>query len=80
MAITNSIAALGTVTNGYASQHKAQDFKEEFFYFMKDNLRVAEYVNDDGKIEYVQLQFRTGPGYVWEEVTRVRLKPTDKPF
>jgi hypothetical protein len=71
----SNIAALGTV-----KRQVDDNFKEDFFAFMKENLRVAEYVDDSGKIEYVQLQFRTGPGYVWEEVRRIRLKPTDKPF
>lgn len=79
---TSSVASLGTVTNGYASQQrqKAQEFKEEFFEFMKENMRVAEYVDETNKITHVQLQFRSGPEYVWEDVRRVRLKPTDKPY
>jgi hypothetical protein len=75
-----SIANLGTVVGTSARRQVDDNFKEDFFAFMKENLRVAEYVDDNGKTEYVQLQFRTGPGYVWEEVRRVKLKPTDKPF
>ena len=70
-----SIANLGKVITS-----NPENFKEDFFAFMKENLRVAEYVDESGKVEYVQLQFRTGPGFVWEEVKRVKLKPTDKPF
>lgn len=70
----SNIANLGKV------RKTSEEFKEDFFAFMKENLRVAEYVDENGKTEYVQLQFRNGPGYVWEEVRRVKLKPTDKPF
>lgn len=75
-----SIANLGKVVGTSSVRQVDDNFKEDFFAFMKENLRVAEYVDESGKIEYVQLQFRNGPGYVWEEVRRVKLKPTDKPF
>jgi hypothetical protein len=74
-----TIANLGTVV-GTVKRQVDDNFKEDFFAFMKENLRVAEYVDETGKVEYVELQFRTGPGYVWEEVRRVKLKPTDKPY
>jgi hypothetical protein len=75
-----TIANLGTVVGTSSMRQVDDNFKEDFFAFMKENLRVAEYVDENGKVEYVQLQFRTGLGYVWEEVRRVKLKPTDKPF
>jgi hypothetical protein len=71
----SSIANLGTV------RHSALNTQEDLFAFLKENIRVVEYTNETGsKIENVQLQFRAGPGYVWEEVRRVKLKLTDKPF
>jgi hypothetical protein len=75
-----TIANLGKVVGTSAIRQVDDNFKEDLFAFMKENFRVAEYVDENGKIEYVQLQFRNGPGYVWEEVRRVKLKPTDKPF
>jgi hypothetical protein len=75
-----AIANLGKVVGTSAVRQVDDNFKEDFFAFMKENLRVAEYVDENSKVEYVQLQFRTGPGYVWEEVRRVKVKPTDKPY
>ena len=50
---------------------------EDMFEFMKDNIRVAEYVDDNNKLLYVELQMRAGPGFVWDKIRRVRLKETD---
>lgn len=77
----STIANLGSAIGASSVVRQVDDnFKEDFFAFMKENLRVAEYVDENNKVEFVQLQFRTGPGYVWEEVRRVKLKPTDKPY
>lgn len=48
--------------------------QEQMFDFMKQNLRVAEYTDDDGKIHTVQLEMRLGPSYVWEPIKRVKTK------
>lgn len=48
--------------------------REMMFQFLKDNLRVAEYVDENGKITTVQLEMRAGEGYVWENIRRVRTK------
>lgn len=50
---------------------------EDLFEFLKENLRVAEYVDDNNKLLYVELQMRAGEGFVWDKIRRVRLKETD---
>lgn len=46
--------------------------RELIFEFLKENMRVAEYVQRDGKPPIVQLELRAGPGYTWEQVKRVK--------
>lgn len=46
--------------------------RELIFEFLKENMRVAEYVQRDGKPPIVQLEMRVGEGYVWEQVKRVK--------
>ena len=46
--------------------------RELIFEFLKENMRVAEYVDDKGKISTVQLEMRAGPGFVWENIRRVK--------
>ena len=46
--------------------------RELIFEFLKENMRVAEYVQRDGKPPIVQLEIRAGEGYVWEQVKRVK--------
>ncbi len=48
--------------------------RELIFDFLKENMRVAEYVDDKGKIHTVQLEMRAGPGYIWENVRREKTK------
>lgn len=48
---------------------------EELYEFLKDNLRVAEYMDENGKVDYVQLELRAGEGYLWESIQRIRIKP-----
>ncbi len=55
----------------------SQSAQEDVFEFLKNNLRVAEYTDDAGKLLYVELQMRAGEGYVWDKIRRVRLKETD---
>lgn len=50
---------------------------EDMFEFLKENIRVAEYVDDNNKLLYVELQMRAGPGFAWDKIRRVRLKETD---
>jgi hypothetical protein len=47
---------------------------EEIHDFLKRNLRVAEYLKEDGSIDYVQLELREGEGANWENIQRVRIK------
>jgi len=46
--------------------------REIIFDFLKENMRVAEYTNEHGKVTNVQLEMRAGPGYVWENIRRVK--------
>lgn len=46
--------------------------RELIFDFLKDNMRVAEYVDDKNKVTTVQLEMRAGPGFVWEQVRRIK--------
>lgn len=46
--------------------------RELIFEFLKQNMRVAEYIQRDGKPPIVQLEMRAGEGYVWEQVKRVK--------
>lgn len=46
--------------------------REMIFDFLKENMRVAEYVDDKGKITTVQLEMRAGPDYIWENIRRVK--------
>jgi len=48
--------------------------RELIFEFLKENMRVAEYIDGKGKISTVQLEMRAGPGYVWEQIRREKTK------
>jgi len=48
--------------------------RELIFEFLKQNMRVAEYDNDNGKVTTVQLEMRAGEGYTWENIRRVKTK------
>jgi len=71
---------LGLISNGSSYTTTAISSKptisaterELIFEFLKENLRVAEYVDDKGKITTVQLEMRAGPGFVWENIRRVK--------
>jgi hypothetical protein len=41
--------------------------------FLKNNLRVAEYLDDNGKIHTVRLELRQGEAYVWEPIRRIKI-------
>ena len=63
------------VTTGSSSSFKPTISATErklIFEFLKENMRVAEYVQRDGKPPIVQLEMRAGEGYVWEQVKRVK--------
>lgn len=47
---------------------------EDLFEFLKKNLRVAEYLDENGKVDHVQLELRADEGYIWENISRVRIK------
>lgn len=48
--------------------------REMIFEFLKQNMRVAEYLDDNGKIHTVQLEMRAGDGFVWEQIRREKVK------
>ena len=62
---TSTITNVGKMT---------ENAKEDLYLFLKNNIRVAEYLDENGKIEYVQLELREGEGCVWENIQRVRIK------
>jgi hypothetical protein len=68
--IANSSIAATAVTSKIVN---AND-KENLYHFLKRNMRVAEYLDDSGKIDYVQLELREDEGCVWENIQRVRIK------
>lgn len=63
---TATITANGTLT---------ENRKEELYDFLKENLRVGEYLTEDGKLDYVQLEIREGEGFLWEPIRRIKIKP-----
>ena len=66
---------ISTVPNGAAVSTPASDIqKEKIFEFLKENLRVAEYMDEKNKLHTVQLEMRAGPGFVWENIKRVKTK------
>ena len=62
----------GTVSIG--ASKLTENAKEEVYEFLKKNLRVAEYLDENGKVDYVQLELREGEGCIWENIQRVRIK------
>ena len=61
-----SISAVNTatITTAGTSSAPTAERQEDIFEFLKNNLRVAEYTNEEGKPLYVELQMRAGDGYV----------------
>ena len=70
--ITTSVptSTISTVVNSINDSRK-----EDIFHYIMKNLRVAEYLTEDGKVDYVQLEMREGDGCNWENIQRVRIKP-----
>jgi hypothetical protein len=66
--ITTTIGSNGT------SARLTDNAREELYQFLKSNLRVGEYLDENGKIDYVQLELREGEGCIWETIQRVRIK------
>jgi hypothetical protein len=64
---TNSAHAIGQGTITRISEH------EHLYNFLKNNLRVAEYLDDKGKIKNVQLELRQGEQYVWVPIKRIKI-------
>ena len=71
--ITTSIPTTGTISRVVNSVSDSR--KEDIFRYIMKNLRVAEYLTEDGKVDYVQLEMREGDGCNWENIQRVRIKP-----
>jgi hypothetical protein len=81
--MVNSISTLGlpigsahgitTTVGSNGSSATLSRNMEDVFEFLKQNLRVAEYVDKDGKINTVQLEMRLGPGYTWDNIKRVKI-------
>lgn len=65
--ITNS-SIQSTVTQ------KSDYNKENVYYFLKKHMRVAEYLDENGKVDYVQLEIREDEGCIWENIQRIRIK------
>ena len=70
------IGATGTITNNSVRQSFSATERELMYEFLKENLRVAEYLDENEKIDTVQLELRMGPGYTWESIRRVKTKHT----
>ena len=71
--ITTSIPTTGTISRVVNSVSDSR--KEDIFRYIMKNLRVAEYLTEDGKVDYVQLEMREDEGCNWENIQRVRIKP-----
>lgn len=59
-----------TIAPTYVAATLSSTERELVFNFLKDNLRVAEYVDKDNKVVTVQLEIRLGPEYTWEKIRR----------
>lgn len=68
---SNAITTIGSSTISSKPTISATE-REMIFDFLKENMRVAEYTDDKGKITTVQLEMRAGPGFVWENIRRVK--------
>jgi hypothetical protein len=66
-----TVANTSTITNVGKMTENA---KEDLYLFLNNNIRVAEYLDENGKVDYVQLELREGEGCVWENIQRVRIK------
>jgi hypothetical protein len=75
--ISTTSAANSNISNLGLIRSPSSINGEDMFEFLKENIRVAEYVDDNNKLLYVELQMRAGPGFVWDKIRRVRLKETD---
>ena len=67
------IGATGTITTNSVRQSFSAVEREMMYEFLKDNMRVAEYRDGDGKIETVDLQLRLDAGYEWEPIKRTKI-------
>lgn len=71
--VANSTVTGITSTNTTTKPILSPTERELIYDFMKENLRVAEYKDGNGKIESIELQMRSGPGYMWESVRREQI-------
>lgn len=73
----NGVVSTNVYTTTVSSQgtSMSDNTKENFYHFLKENIRVAEYLDESGKIDYVQLEIREGEGFVWEPIRRIKIKP-----
>ncbi len=53
----------------------SDNVRENLYHFLKENIRVAEYLDESGKIDYVQLEIREGEDFIWEPIRRTKIKP-----
>lgn len=70
-AVGTNVTTATITSNGTLTESR----KEDLYYFLKENLRVAEYLREDGKLDYVQLEIREGEGFLWEPIRRIKIKP-----
>jgi len=72
-----TIATNGIIGSSISSRPTISPTERELIFdFLKENMRVAEYVDEKGKISTVQLEMRAGPGFVWENIKRVKATNT----
>lgn len=70
-AVSTTITTSAITPNGTLTESR----KEDLYHFLKENLRVAEYLREDGKTDYVQLEIREAEGFLWEPIQRTKIKP-----
>ena len=75
----HNITATQALTSGANGSYTtvstaAHAWKHDLFLMFAEHVRVAEYINEKGKIERVQLEWREGNGSRWEPITRVQIK------
>ncbi len=74
---TNGVVGTNVYTTTISPQGNSMsdNVRENLYHFLKQNIRVAEYLDESGKIDYVQLEIREGDGFIWEPIRRTKIKP-----
>lgn len=66
-------ANVNSITTNSVKKSFSDSDKELMFEFLKENMRVAEYRDGNGKLENVELQLRFSAGYEWEPIRRAKI-------